>query len=109
MQQINISETAENDLYNAALYISENLKNNAAAILFLDVAAEKISSLTDFPERNALVRDSFLAANGIRMQLINKYLAFYVIREETKSVTILRILHSRRNWISILTNEMNKQ
>lgn len=106
MYKINITDTAFDDLQNAALYIADTLSNKAAANRLLDDAEEKLSSLSDFPERNSLVGDSFLAANGIRMTIIHKYLAFYVIREETKTVTILRIIHSRRDWIPILKNDI---
>lgn len=104
MYQINITDLAKSDLRNAAVYISEELHNPTAANRFLDTATEKISFLAEQPFSNALVSDSLLAANGIRFQLINKYLAFYVIREETQSITIIRIIHSRRDWISILKN-----
>lgn len=107
MYKINITETAHTDLQNAASYIADTLNNKAAANRLLDAADKELSSLADFPERNPLVRDFFLSENGIRMQMIKNYLAFYVVRSETKSVTILRIIHSRRDWISILKNDIN--
>lgn len=100
--QINITRNAEHDLKNAALYIAETLGSSVAAVRLLDKANEVLSSLADFPKRNGLVRDAFLAENGVRMQMINNYLAFYVIREETQSVTVLRVLNSRRDWVSLL-------
>lgn len=108
MYEINITEKAQYDLNNAALYIAETLNNRSAAAQLFETADREISSLADFPERNPLVRDTLLAANGIRMQAIKKYLAFYVVRNETNSVTILRIIHSRRDWISILKDDINE-
>ena len=107
MYEINITETAQADLHNAALYIANTLNNKAAAIRLLDTAEKEISSLVDFPERNPLVRDDLLAANGIRVQTVKKYLAFYAVRNETNSVTVLSIIHSRRDWISILKEDIN--
>lgn len=104
--KINITKAAEIDMQNAVFYIANNLKNKTAANRLLDAADKELSALCKMPERNPLVRDSFLASNGVRMQMIKKYLAFYVIREESKSITVLRIVHSRRDWISILTNEI---
>ena len=106
MYKINITKAAEIDLQNAAFYIANNLKNKTAANRLLDAVEKELSSLCDMPERNPLVRDSFLASNGVRMQMIKNYLAFYVIRKENSSVTVLRIVHSRRDWITILTNEI---
>lgn len=107
MYKVNITKTAQTDLHNAALYIANTLNNKAAAIRLIDAADKEISSLADFPERNPLVRDVFLSVNGIRMQAIKGYLAFYVVRSETNSVTVLRIIHSRRDWISILKDNIN--
>lgn len=106
MYKINITKAAEIDLQNAAFYIANNLKNKMAANRLLDAAEKELSLLCDMPERNPLVRDSFLASNGVRIQMIKNYLAFYVIRKENSSVTVLRIVHSRRNWITILTNKI---
>ena len=107
MYEINITETAQADLHNAALYIANTLNNKAAAIRLLDTAEKEMSSLVDFPERNPLVRDDLLAANGIRVQTVKKYLSFYAVRNETNSVAVLRIIHSRRDWISILKEDIN--
>lgn len=104
--QVNITKNAERDLNNAALYIAGTLGSNIAAVRLLDTADEVLSSLSDFPKRNGLVRDTLLAENGIRVQMINNYLAFYVIREETKSVTVLRIINSRRDWASMLRKDI---
>lgn len=101
-----ISEAAEDDLRNAVFYIAYNLKNKIAADSLLDTVEKELSRLCDMPERNLLVRDAFLASNGVRMQRIKNYLAFYAVREESKSIVILRILHSRRDWLSILTNDI---
>ena len=105
MYIVNITDTAHNDLQNAALYIANALNNKSAANRLLDTADRELSSLSDFPERNPLVQDSFLSRNGIRMQMINNYLAFYIVHTKEKTVTILRIIHSRRDWISILKSD----
>lgn len=105
MYQINITEAAHADLQNAALYIAVTLNNKSAANRLLDLTNEKISILSHSPYINALVKDSFLASNGIRMQIVNNYLAFYIIREESQSISVIRFLYSRRDWISILKND----
>ena len=35
--------------------------------------------------------------------MIKNYLLFYVVDENSKTVTVIRFLHGRRNWKSILT------
>ena len=107
MYTVNYSESAEKDLQSAAAYIAGNLGNEIAAANLLDAADRAVLSLSDFPERNPLVRHKQLASKGVRMQRINNYLAFYVIDSETKTVSILRIIHSRRDWASIMKNDIN--
>ena len=106
MYKVIITEPAEKDMQSAVSYIADTLGNKIAAANLLDAADKAVLSLSDFPERNPLVRDALLAANGFRMQRINNYLAFYVINSETQTVSILRVIHSRRDWASILKNEM---
>lgn len=104
MYKIVFTNAAMDDIRSAALYISHTLKNRGAANRLLDDAEEKIGALSQMPYINPLVRDSFLASNGIRFQLVGSYMAFYVVHEDRKTVSVLRFQHSRRDWISILKN-----
>lgn len=105
MYSVNITDTAHHDLQNASLYISNTLNNSPAADRLLAAADKELSSFSHFPERNPLVKDTFLARNGVCMQMINNYLAFYAVHEESKTATILRIIHSRRDWIPVLKGD----
>ena len=107
MYKVDYTEPAEKDLQSAAAYIAGNLGNKIAAANLLDAADRAVLSLSDFPEKNPLVRDALLAANGFRMQRINNYLAFYVIDSEAQTVFILRVIHSRRDWAAILKNDFS--
>lgn len=107
MYQLQITTQAEQDLQDAVNYIRDVLHNPSAAINLVDEVDRSLGSLSDFPERNPLVRDTFLATNGIRLQVIGNYIALYAVREDSKKVVILRILHSRRDWISVLISEVD--
>ena len=102
MYKVIVAEPAEDDLKKAVLYIANELRNKTAAENLIDEAQRVFSSLSDMPERYPAVSDSILATQGIRMVQINNYLAFYVVREETKTVSIIRFLSARRDWMSIL-------
>ena len=54
------------------------------------------------PKRFPIVNDSVLASQGIRLTQIKNYLAFYVVREKSESVVLLRFLYARRDWENIL-------
>jgi len=102
--EIHITGTADADLNSAVDYIDHILLNPQAADRLLIEAERAIADLAAFPEKNALVEDPVLNSWGIRFVSVNNYLAFYVISEEEKRVNIVRFLHSKQNWISILKN-----
>ena len=106
MYHIQITKRAERDIQDTLAYISETLHNPSAALDLFDEAEKQLQSLSDLPDRNPLVHDAILAANGIRIQLINNYIAFYIINEAAKTVTIIRFMYSRRNWMSILKEDL---
>ena len=101
---IHITGTADEDLNRAVDYIDHILLNPQAADELLDKAEDLIADLAAFPEKYALVEDPVLNAWGVRFVAVNNYLAFYVVSEEEKRVSIVRFLHSKQNWISILKN-----
>jgi len=105
LYHIDITEPAENDIIEAAKYITEQLLNPAAAGKLVDDAENAIYSLTDMPQRHALVKDDDLARLGFRFMPVNNYLIFYTVREEKKTVVIQRFLYARRDWVTILKNE----
>lgn len=102
MYDLHITSAAENDLNEAADYIEYVLLNPDAADRLLDAATERISTLAEYAQRNALVDDPVLKAWGIRFIQVNNYLAFYVIAEEENRVYIVRFLYGKRDWIGIL-------
>ena len=102
MYRIIVTGPAANDLNKAVLYIANELNNKDAALNLIEETEKTVHSLSEMPGRYPLVQDTTLAELGIRMVPIKNYLVFYVIREETKSITILRFLYARRNWKNIL-------
>ncbi|MDO4804360.1 MAG: type II toxin-antitoxin system RelE/ParE family toxin [Lachnospiraceae bacterium] len=99
---IRITRTAERDLDSAADYIEFVLRNPQAADDLLDEAEKKIGELSTFPEKFALVDDPVLKAWGIRFTLVKNYIAFYVISKENHTISIVRFLYGKRDWITIL-------
>ena len=102
MYSIAITEPAESDLLEAATYIAEQLLNPSAVGRLIDDVENAIYSLSDMPQRHALVNDDVLARSGFRFMPVGNYLIFYIIREEKKTVVIQRVLYGRRDWVNIL-------
>ena len=103
--KINITKSALSDIRSTALYISHTLMNKSASNRLLDNIQEKMDLLSVTPYMNPVVNDGFLASNGIRFQMIDKYMAFYIVDEETKTISVIRFIHSRRDWNYLLKNE----
>ena len=97
-----IESTAKSDLRGILRYITETLKEPVIAKRIYSSIKEKIMSLDQMPQRHPLVRDETLAARGLQWMPAENYSIFYVIDEENRKVSILRILHGRRDWQNIL-------
>jgi toxin ParE1/3/4 len=99
---IEITEPAEIDLSEIGFYIAKELLEPSIAQKVVDQIGEAILKLEEFPFRNALVADEKLATQGIRKIIVENYLVFYIVAEESKRVTIVRILYGRRDWLNML-------
>ena len=99
---IQITESAEKDIYEIGSYISKELLEPETAKKVVSEMAKGIITLEDMPLRNAIVADDRLAYKGIRKILIDNYIVFYIVTEESKTVMIIRILYNRRDWLNLL-------
>ncbi len=102
---INITFKAERDVIEACDYVEYTLKNPIAADKLLNSIQTQLESLIEMPNRFRVIDDPVLSHWGIRFILINNYIAFFTIDEETKTINIIRFLYKKRDWLSILKNE----
>ena len=100
--KVRIIKSAQNDMLEVYRYIANDLQNPTAATNRITLIDEKIQSLKENPSRLPPVRDSYLASKGFRLILVKSHLIFYIIREEIKTVSIMRVLYARRDWARIL-------
>ena len=100
--EIQITEPAENDLRAIGVYISKELLELSIAKNIIAKIGQAIMKLEELPLRNALILDGEIALQGIRKILVDNYIVFYNVIEENKTVTIIRILYNRRDWINLL-------
>ena len=97
-----VTAPAKMDLIEIDDYISIELNAPIAAKKFADAAEEILGKLSFLPQGHPKVRNDRLAAKGYRWIGVKNYVAFYLINEKTKVVTVERILYGRRNWMHIL-------
>ncbi|MCL1902964.1 MAG: type II toxin-antitoxin system RelE/ParE family toxin [Oscillospiraceae bacterium] len=102
---IRIMSPAKKDIREIHRYISEEYCNSTAATRRVILIYNKIQSLSQNPARFPLVQDDFLSAKGIRVTSAETQKIFYIIREEIKTVSVIRILHGRRDWLRILKQD----
>ena len=93
-----IYPAAKQDLLDIVEYL--NTLSPEAALRIYDKITDEILSLARMPERCPRPRDLALAAKGYRYLIVEKYLVFYVVDQDT--VQIRRILYRRRNYQSLL-------
>jgi len=96
--EIRYLKTAECDLYGIFDYISQD--NPTAAADLLERIDHSISRLASNPYLGVVPKDLRLKNKGYRMLVVEKYLVFYIVKNET--VQVRRILHSARNYNFLL-------
>lgn len=99
---IDITEPAENDLREIGHYISRELLEPIIANKVVKKIGAAILTLEELPLRNSLVNDEKLSKLGVRKLLIDNYIVFYMVSEEQKAVTIIRIVYGKRDWSNLI-------
>lgn len=100
--QAYLSYSAVRDLMEIATYITLDLKESSTAKKLVEKIRASVESLAELPSRDALVSDEKLAAQGFRQTMAGSYTLFYLVSEEEKTFTVVRILYGRHNWIHLL-------
>lgn len=100
--EILVSESYQRDIKSIIKYITNDIDAPLAAADFLDDIENIISSLSHMPYRHNLVDDPYLEQKKFRKCISKNYIVFYNVDENSKTVMVHRILHTRQNWIDIL-------
>jgi toxin ParE1/3/4 len=98
------SEKINNDIVSTLKYISEVLEAPRASEDHYEELIKTYDKLQDNPFRRPLVQNKYLAAKGIRSINVKNYVLFYKINENT--VFLYRFLYCRRDWINILSKDL---
>jgi plasmid stabilization system protein ParE len=96
--KVRILPKAQEDMAEVVDYL--NTLSPQAALNYYDLLTKKISSLSNMPQRFAMLKDNQLQLRGYRCLPVKNYLVFYVITGA--SVQIRRIIFYRRQYKSLL-------
>ncbi|MCL2081764.1 MAG: type II toxin-antitoxin system RelE/ParE family toxin [Oscillospiraceae bacterium] len=100
--KVELAKAAECDMKDIARYITSKLNAPTAAINTVQAIRAEIGNLKTNALLHSLVRNDRLSDKGYRPMIIKNYIVFYVVNEKDKIASVARILHSRRDWQSIL-------
>ncbi len=93
-----ISNQGQEDIRQIYTYIAFELLNPDAAENLLIRLEDCIASLSAYPERFRLYEREPWKSRGFRMVAVNRYVVFYYVREEEKTVFITRVFYSGMNY-----------
>lgn len=100
-----LTHAAEKDLQETVDYVANVLDNPGAAGGLVDSFAARIERLSKYPEAHPLAIDTYLRERGVRVSTVGNYVMLYRVRKDERRVVILRFLHGRRDWMSLLGEE----
>ena len=109
MFELVFTETVNNDIISSLEYIKDVLGAPMAAENHSIELKEKYEKLKSNPYVRPLVRNKFLASKGIRFLMVKNYMLIYMINEKDKTVLLYRFMYGKRDWINILTNELENE
>lgn len=97
-----IGRQAERDILEAVAYIQEILFQPESAKRIYKAIKTQINMLSEMPQRFAVIAEEPYHSMGMRKVSAENYLIFYLVNEKEKTVSIVRVLHNRREWTNLL-------
>lgn len=103
MYKLEFLSVAKNDMLEIVKYISDDLKNPQAASRLADAFIEAAENICQFPYANKVYAPIKPLELEYRRIIVKNYLMFYTVNEQTKTVTIMRVIYGKRD----LSNQIN--
>ena len=97
MYKLEFLPVAKNDMLEIVKYISNELKNPTAASKLAEEFISSAEKVCDFPYSNNVYTPIKPLGLEYRRIIVDNYLMFYTVNEQTKTVTIMRVIYARRN------------
>ena len=97
-----MTHVASDDLRGITAYITNELREPTVAKRIIAEIKEVVMSLKTMPNRYSMIDEESSAIKGIRKTIVDNYIIFFIVSEENNTVTIIRILYGRRDWVNLL-------
>ena len=92
--QITVTPDAESDLSEQRDYIANVLRSPETARSYLHHLRKEIGSLSEMPARIKAVGEEPLHSRGIRKLIVKKFLVYFRIVEDKKTVYIWNVIYA---------------
>lgn len=99
MYNIEYLPIAQNDLISIARDISVKLNNPTSARKITEQIIKSVDKLSDIPYMYQLYSPIRPLKQEYRKLIVKKYIVFYWVNEKHKTVTITRIINSKRDLL----------
>jgi plasmid stabilization system protein ParE len=99
---VEIYPLAFDDLDGIYRYYYEESQDGAVAKKVTDELKTKIYGLSFMPKKNPPVRERRLKKDGFRKLLCDNYVVPFLIDEEKKIVSVVRVFHGKMNYLKYL-------
>jgi len=96
--KVRVSAAAKDDLDEIFTYFAEKLYTEKSADKLMAEFQRMTLSLDENPQRFSYSLDPVLAQKGYRRALVRKYVILFLIDEETKTVSVMRVFHGSMDY-----------
>ena len=96
--KVKFTPVAVNDMDGIYQYIFDTLRAPAAAENLIDAIEQKTKRLEDMPYSCPAVDDEWLKAKDYRKLFVKNYIALYVVSDDKKLVTIMRVVYGASDY-----------
>jgi addiction module RelE/StbE family toxin len=97
MYNLEFLPIAKNDMLEIVEYISGELKSPAAAERLAEEFVSSAQRICEFPYANNLYTPIKPLEKEYRRIIVNNYLMFYTVDEQSKTVTVMRVIYAKRD------------
>ena len=96
---VKTTSQAEEQIQEIIHYIAHELKAPDAALHLLDTLEASFISLTQFPQRVALVEEEPWRNNGIHRLPVKNFLVYFWIDEDNMNVQVTAVIYDKRDQL----------
>lgn len=100
---VKITSQAQQQIQEIIHYITYDLKAHDAALHLLNTLEDNFNSLSQFPQRIALIDEEPWRTKGIHRLPVKNFLVYFWIDEPNKRVQIIAIIYSKRDQLKQLS------